>query len=92
MILTRWATNQGKSCQRNNAVHERLLRIERIVEKRINRFREVKPSAEDREDACPPKFQFLDGCYVMGVVSRDDVTSLQHEPDHRSLSCFVVEI
>ena len=78
MILSGRATHQCKARQGNDAIHQRLLRVERVVEEGVDGLGEVQAAAEDRNHAGTAEFQLLNCGHVMGVITGDDVAALQH--------------
>ena len=92
VILPSRASHQSKTSERHDAVHKRLLRVDRVIEEGIHGSGKIQPAAEDRYHPRSAILQLLDRCHVVGIVTGDDVTALQHQANHRSLAGLLAEI
>ena len=92
MVLTGRTSDQRKTGEGDDAIHQGLLGIQRVVEESVDRLGEVETAAEDRNHASATELQLLDGGHVMGIVTGDDVAALQHQTDHRPFAGFLRKV
>ena len=92
VVLAGRTSDQRKTGEGDDAIHQGLLGIQRVVEESVDRLREVESTAEDRNHAGATELQFLDGGHVMRIVTGDDVAALENQADHRSFSGFLRQV
>ena len=92
VVLTGRTSDQRKTGEGDDAVHQGLLGIQRVIEESVDRLGEVETAAEDRNHASATELQLLDGGHVMGIVTGDDVAALQHQTDHRPFAGFLRKV
>ena len=92
VILSCGSSYQGETCEGDDAIHEWLFGIERVVKEGVDRLGEVETTAENRQHPRTAELQFLNDSHVMGIVTGDDVAALQHQANHRAFARFVAEV